>query len=449
MTFWAKMIRSALAFTLIASLLMLAGCAGNGPITANKAKLPQYESEFDSTKFYSIVHKSERALDARTNAASGAFFIDARPARDNYDAQQYQIVAVANKEYLIVSKLFGKAAKFNNNMTNSNLLMDVVKMNAAQRWKITKVDDEYYKIVNIGTGLAMAMVNGKLGQLPEDAENETDEEKEAKLWKISVAYEPKFASQPEWEDTFDGGSINADVWTFNPNTKRSAEEVEADRGPDKSKPNRPELSSNLESNLSFKKKTAVLSLNLEGEDKITGTSFNTKGKKSFKYGRFEVWAKLPYGEGAQASVFLANDEGGDANRSEVNIFEFFGGIQDNVISSTAHFLNNDYHVMNTVAQFEISTGGIMADKFHLFALEWEETMIRFYVDGILYGTFSFNTAARESFQKEHYLGMNISALAPSEPGKSVKSPDSFKNTYPQHLQIDSIKYFPWEPVTEE
>lgn len=456
MSFSAKTVRSFISIVLIISLFMLASCTGGGgPVVANKEKLPEYESEFDSTKFYSIIHKSEKhSLDSRSNLASGTYYIDARAPKENADAQQYQIVAIADNEYMIISKLFGKAAKFSSAMETEKLTLDNNRQISSQVWQIVKVDDEHYKIINSQTKKALALVNGKIGQLPEKTDTEESGEEEtnedAKLWKIKEAFAPKFAEEPEWVEEFNSSDLNTEIWNFNPESKRSESEVEADRGPEKNKPNRLERSSNDEKNLSMMKKTAVLTLNKEEDSQdITGVSLNTKGNKEFKYGRIEVWAKLPAGEGAQASLYLACDPGEWTERSEFNVFEFYGGITDGVVITTAHYKHQGDHVMTDAGQFEISRQK-MADKFHLFAIEWDETQIRYYVDGIMYGALPFNNASlRDAFQRDHYIGINISAMAPGDPTSPSPSPNALNNTYPQYLQIDSIKYYPLAETAEE
>lgn len=445
MSFSAKTVRSVLSIVLIISLFMLVSCTQDkGPITANKEKLPEYQSEFDSTKFYSIIHKSEKyTLDSRSNLASGTYYIDSRAPKENADAQQYQIAAIADNEYQIISKLFGKAAKYSSSMQTEKLVLDNNRQTVTQKWQITKAEGDYYKIKNMSTDKYIAIVNGKLAQLAAD-----NEDQDALLWKIQEAFVPKFTAEPEWAEDFNSSQLNTEVWTFNAATKRTAKEVEDDRGPDKDKPNLVERSSNVEENLSMKQKTAVLTLNKTEDNNFTAVSFNTKDRKNFKYGRIEVWAKLPEGEACQASVYLASDQGDADQRSEFNILEFFGGSRDGVVSTTAHYKHTSGHNVATAGIFELPKGKL-SEKFHLYSIEWDDTQIRFYIDGVLYGSLPFNSAPlRDAFQREHYLGINISALAPSDPAKKTPSPDALKNTYPQYLQIDSVKYYPLE-ATEE
>ncbi|WJG09197.1 family 16 glycosylhydrolase [Aliiglaciecola sp. LCG003] len=124
----------------------------------------------------------------------------------------------------------------------------------------------------------------------------------------------------------------------------------------------------------------------------------TKNKAEWTYGRVEVRAKAPRGQGAWPAIWmLPNDNvyGGWPHSGEVDIFEAVNlgvprtpssdQIQTDVYG-TLHYgqtwPNNDSSGLN----YLLPDNQNPADDFHVYAIEWEEGEIRWYVDGVLYQT---------------------------------------------------------------
>lgn len=119
--------------------------------------------------------------------------------------------------------------------------------------------------------------------------------------------------------------------------------------------------------------------------------------KFFKYGRFEVRAKLPTGRGSWPAHWLLPEA--TSNPSVVNWWPQAGEIDimerwANWEESTAHSLHsktNGTHVSHTV---RIVKKGVYAKSFtneyHIYAVEWDESKLNFYVDNRLVGTIEDN-----------------------------------------------------------
>ena len=113
----------------------------------------------------------------------------------------------------------------------------------------------------------------------------------------------------------------------------------------------------------------------------------TKHRGDWKYGRFEIRAKMPKGKGMWPAVWmLPTDEkyGTWALSGEIDIMEF-DGAKPNHVLGTLHFGDQWPNNRSSSGQFELPQG-TFADDFHVFTLEWEKGVMRWFVDGKLYQT---------------------------------------------------------------
>ena len=140
-----------------------------------------------------------------------------------------------------------------------------------------------------------------------------------------------------------------------------------------------------------------------GGKQSTSGRINTSGKFGQTYGRWEARMKLPAGTGFWPAFWILGNNngcGGWPNCGEMDIMENRGRLST-VSSSAMHGPNysGDTPIQHT---YTLPTGAtnFFAD-YHVFALEWDSTQTRFYVDGALhytvnrtdiqvYGTWVFN-----------------------------------------------------------
>ncbi|MDR3252954.1 MAG: glycoside hydrolase family 16 protein [Tannerella sp.] len=116
----------------------------------------------------------------------------------------------------------------------------------------------------------------------------------------------------------------------------------------------------------------------------TSASIHTKGIFSFQGGRVEVRAKLPEGRGTWPAIWTL----GENNKrwpdcGEIDIMEFVG-YNPGTVHANVH--TRDYnHTKNT------GRGGTIAierpfDDFHIYAVEWFDDRMDFYLDDTMYYT---------------------------------------------------------------
>ena len=190
-----------------------------------------------------------------------------------------------------------------------------------------------------------------------------------------------------WSDEFSGTSIDQSKWTH---------EVNCDGGGNNEKQCYTANSDN-----SFVE-NGLLNIVAKAESNqvlpYSSARLISKNQGDWTYGRFEIRAKAPSGQGAWPAIWMLptdNIYGGWPHSGEIDIFEAVNlGVPlndgtDNVESNvhgTLHYgqswPNND----NSGQSYLLPDGANPADDFHIYALEWEEGEMRWYVDGVLYET---------------------------------------------------------------
>jgi beta-glucanase (GH16 family) len=107
---------------------------------------------------------------------------------------------------------------------------------------------------------------------------------------------------------------------------------------------------------------------------VSGT-ISSHGKFSFCYGRFEVRARIPKGDGLWPAAWLLPES--LAWPPELDLFEFRGQVPTRVIM-THHWSSPPGVHQFASSEFD---GPDFAEQFHIFSLEWEPEEIRWLIDG--------------------------------------------------------------------
>lgn len=183
------------------------------------------------------------------------------------------------------------------------------------------------------------------------------------------------------------------------------------------------------------------------DDGLLGSSYTsakvtTQGKASWRYGRFDVRARLPEGQGLWPAVWMMPN---DSRRygpwpagGEIDIMELLGH-EPKQVHGTLHY--GEPHT-DTGATYRLRRGKF-SGGFHQFTLEWEPGVFRWYVDGELYQTQTEWFSAYEGrkfgagapFDREFYLQLNV-AVGGDWPG----DPDG-TTAFPQAMQVDYVRVY--------
>jgi beta-glucanase (GH16 family) len=90
------------------------------------------------------------------------------------------------------------------------------------------------------------------------------------------------------------------------------------------------------------------------------------------------------------------------------------------------------------AEYLLAGGRRFSDDFHLFAVEWEPAVVRFFVDENLYATFTpadLPPGATWVFDKPFFMLLNV-AVGGNWPG-----PPDTSTVFPQQLRVDYVRVY--------
>ncbi len=175
------------------------------------------------------------------------------------------------------------------------------------------------------------------------------------------------------------------------------------------------------------------------DHEITSASLNTYGKKSILYGRVEVRAKLPTGLGTWPAIWMLGNNFRTGTKwpdcGEIDIMENVGFDPD-VIHANVHTKAYN-HTIGTNKGDKINNIRPYAD-FHVYAIEWFEDRIEFFVDDTRFFVFKNEYSGFEKwpFDKPHYLILNF-AVGGSWGGQ--KGIDD--SIFPQKYYIDYVRVY--------
>ncbi len=170
----------------------------------------------------------------------------------------------------------------------------------------------------------------------------------------------------------------------------------------------------------------------------TSARLKTQGIFSQTYGRFEARIKIPFGQGLWPAFWmLGNDIGtnGWPTCGEIDIMENVGKLPATVYA-TLH--GPGYSGGNGITTSTALATGKFADDFHVYAVEWEGTTMRFYLDNVLYSTRTSADLPGGSvwvFDHPFFLILNV-AVGGNWPG----SPDG-TTVFPQKMLVDYVRVY--------
>jgi beta-glucanase (GH16 family) len=236
-----------------------------------------------------------------------------------------------------------------------------------------------------------------------------------------------------WNDEFDQNSISQLKWEH---------EVNADGGGNNELQyytSREENSFVRDGNLVIRAKKETYSGG-DASRNYTSARLRTRNKGDWRYGRFEIRAKLPYGQGLWPAIWMLPTDwvyGGWAASGEIDIMELLGHEPDKIYG-TIHY-GGEYPENQHKGETYTLKDGTFASDFHIFVLEWEPQVMRWYVDGILYYSttswFSANSEYPAPFDRRFHLLLNV-AIGGNFPG----NPDA-STSFPQEMRVDYVRVF--------
>jgi beta-glucanase (GH16 family) len=171
---------------------------------------------------------------------------------------------------------------------------------------------------------------------------------------------------------------------------------------------------------------------------FTSARIRSKNKGDWLYGRIEASAKVPTGRGTWPAIWMLPTDweyGGWPMSGEIDIMEHVGYDQ-NVVHGSIHTKAYN-HVIGTqkTAKLTIPTA---TSAFHVYAVEWFEDRIDFYIDTIKYFSFKNENKSWEywPFNKRFHIILNL-AVGGNWGGAQGIDPSAF----PAQMEIDYVRVY--------
>jgi beta-glucanase (GH16 family) len=264
-------------------------------------------------------------------------------------------------------------------------------------------------------------------------------------WLVVIIVGPtqtRAAWQLLWSDEFNGNSISSTNWTF-----------DIGNGTGGWGNNELEYYTSLPGNVYVTNGLLhiVAQHQSYGGQNYTSAKLKTIGLFSQKYGRFEFYAKLPQGQGYWPALWMMPEDevyGGWAASGEIDVMENMGSDPTNVLG-TIHFGGMYPNQAQSYGPSFTFPAGDSVTNFHLYALEWTNNAIRWYVDSQLYETQTSwwsssnptNTSIRNPypapFDQPFYIIMNLAVG-----GNFGGNPDG-TTVFPGDMQVDYVRVYDW------
>lgn len=258
----------------------------------------------------------------------------------------------------------------------------------------------------------------------------------AKLSFVTLAYaQPPLAKPGKlvWSDEFEGSRLDYSKWEC---------EVNAFGGGN----DELQIYTDRKENVRIENGSLIIEARKEATS-ISGTQrdyssgrVRTKHRGDWKYGRFDIRAKLPEGQGVWPAIWMMPTEevyGTWAASGEIDIMEMKGQEPSRVLG-TLHFGSQWPKNRFASGQFDLPRGKF-SDDFHIFGLEWREGKMTWLIDNQPYQTMTkWATLAAPfpaPFDQPFHLIINLAVG-----GRFLGNPNS-TTQFPAQLQVDYVRVY--------
>ena len=169
----------------------------------------------------------------------------------------------------------------------------------------------------------------------------------------------------------------------------------------------------------------------------TSSSLTSEGLHSWRYGRFEMRGRIDTRPGLHPAFWTLGVDGKWPDRGEIDIMEYYGGL----LMAHAAWSGGKETKWNSVrTPIDDFHDPEWSKKFHVWRMDWDETSIRLYVDGILQNTidvtktFNEDAEGKNPFRQPHFLLLNLVIG-----GRSGGDPSGTK--FPTRFEVDYVRVY--------
>lgn len=230
--------------------------------------------------------------------------------------------------------------------------------------------------------------------------------------------------KPEFSDEFDGGSLDQQKWSY---------EVMDDWYN-----NEKQATTNSPNNLFLQNGELHIVARREQlrNKQYTSARIVTKNKMNYGYGRLDVRAKLPKGQGIWPAIWMlgVNDaQVGWPACGEIDIMELRGS-QPDVNVSTVHYGTSTATHQSKGTSWRLPTGDFSQD-FHTFSLIRSENQLRFYVDGTQTFSVTPGDVTPYPFNNPFYTILNVAV------GGDFGGDPTSTEPFPKEMVVQYVHFY--------
>lgn len=248
-----------------------------------------------------------------------------------------------------------------------------------------------------------------------------------------------------WSDEFDGDVLDMSRWSYNIWPARKVNDED-------------QAYTDRDKNTRIEDGMLVIEAHKEEYEGAEYTSgrIHTEGKGDFLYGRFEIRARLPRGQGTWPAIWMlpsdpykystACEEGEDwqgsetcdawPNSGEIDVMEHVG-YQMGHVHGTVH--NEAYYWV----KWEQRKGRVLLDSvdenFYVYALEWSPERIDMFVDDVHYFTYVNEGTGWQSWPYDHPYNLILNVAVGGAWGRAGGPID--ESVFPQRMLVDYVRVY--------
>jgi hypothetical protein len=230
-----------------------------------------------------------------------------------------------------------------------------------------------------------------------------------------------------WGDEFEGTDLNLGDWTY---------EVNGDGGGN----NELQYYTDRVDNSFLSDGNLVIEANKESYmgHQYTSARIVTQNKKLFRYGRIDIRAILPEGQGVWPALWMLGtniSSVGWPACGEIDIMELVGH-DPSTTHGTIHSGPQGQGYSNYTGEHYTLNSGKFSDEYHVFTIIWEYNSIKWYVDdNEFFSITNADVSGAYPFNDEFFFIFNV-AVGGNWPG----APDA-TTVFPQRMVVDYIRVF--------
>ncbi len=171
----------------------------------------------------------------------------------------------------------------------------------------------------------------------------------------------------------------------------------------------------------------------------TSSSLTTRGIRSWRYGRFEMRAKIDVRAGMWPAFWTVGEGGRWPASGEIDIMEYYRGMVLANVAWQADGTGKSAWDDSRTPLAELGDAS-WSSKFHVWRMDWDEREIRLYVDDKLLNSTDLTTtingdgSGRNPLQQPHHIILNL-AIGGTNGG------DPSATAFPARFEVDYVRVY--------